>query len=105
MAVEQWVNLTKDAKFVADEIPSDKRLGELHYELTFAKALLSEYKIKLEPVGDQAAYTQDEMNRNVRFTLQHIHVSNNSGKKKLKCDDTIILPAAGGNEFKVKAKF
>jgi type VI secretion system secreted protein VgrG len=104
MAVEQWVNLTKDSKFVADEIPNDKRLGELHYELTFAKAILSEYKIKVEPVGDQAAYEQAEMNRNVRFTLQHIRVNNNSGKKKLKVDDSIILPAAGGNEFKVKAK-
>src|SRR3954465_5308170 len=104
MAVEQWVNLTKDSKFVADEISSQDRLGELPYELTFSKAILSEYKIKVEPVGDQAAYTQDEKNRNLRFTLQHIHVSNNSGKKKMKCEDTIILPAAGGNEFKVKAK-
>jgi len=103
MAVEQWINLTKDSKFVADEIPNDKRLGELHYELTFAKAILAEYKVKVEPV-DAATYTADEMNRNLRFTLQHSRVSNNSGKKKLKVDDTITLPAAGGGEFKVKAK-
>lgn len=104
-SVEQWVNLTKDKKFVADEIDSKDRLGELHYEATFKKALLSQFKVKIEPVGDQAKYSGGELSRNARFKIVHAHTVNNQGKQKVKAEATITLPAAGGNEFKVKAKF
>ncbi|MBW2523161.1 MAG: hypothetical protein JRI23_03260 [Deltaproteobacteria bacterium] len=104
-ALEQWVNIARDGKWVEDDVTSEQRLGPVHLEVKLKKALPTTFSIKVEPTGDQATYTDAEKGRNANFELQGGQGSfANEGKKKVLLDSGVFLPAAGGNEFTVKAK-
>jgi len=103
--VEQWVNLPKKAGFVEDEISSQERLDAAHVECSFEKANPADFRVKTTPDRGNLAYTAAEMGRNPNFRLRVIGRATNDGAKNVKLQHDIFLPAAGGNEYKVEAKY
>lgn len=104
--LEQWVNIARDPKWVEDDVGSVERLGPAHLECKFKKALPASFHFKVEPVGTPAAYTDAEKTRNSVFTLRNARGAyGNDGKKTVKLAQDVLLPAAGADEFKVKAKY
>ena len=57
--VEQWVNLTRDPKFVSDGISSIERVGEeVRFKCTFKSADLGSFRYKVvavDQIKEQAA--------------------------------------------------
>lgn len=104
--LEQWVNLNKDPKWVEDNIKSVERVGELHFEVTFNKAKLANFKIKVKDSGSNATYLPAESGRNKNFRIEHDAGSEtNLGKQKVQLQRNVSLPAAGGNEYIVRVMF
>lgn len=101
---EQWVNLTRDAKWVGGPVTSIERCGPVRFKFTFkaAKDLVFEYRVI--PDGENAKYSRKERGRNPGF-----HLRNGAGSAVLTGDRTmirqVILPAAGGDKFKIEAKY
>lgn len=106
MAEEQWVNIDKDPKWVEDEVTAEERLGHLHFECEFKTAKIANFKIRVVSQGNKAKYSKKEMKRNKNFKLRFGQGSaSNAGAKKIKLERDVYLPAAGGNKFKVEAKY
>ena len=101
--LEQWVNLEKVDKF-KDEIETIERLDYLHFECEFKKAKLANFKVRIYPQGNKAKYSKEER-KNVAFKLRKIPSKTNASNKKVKLETDAYLPAAGGNKFKVEAKY
>lgn len=104
MADEQWVNLEKDAKHEEDGI-TQERIAAAHVECEFEKANLAGFRVKVYPVGDHAKYSARERTDNANFRVRIAGAATNGADKKIKLDKEIFLTAAGGNEYKIKAKY
>src|SRR5512143_2749325 len=102
---EQWVNLPKAGKYVEDGIPSQERLEAAHVECSFEKASQAGFRVRIFPVGDHARYTAAESARNPNFRVRITGKATNDGAKKVRLEKDIFLTAAGGNEYKVQAKY
>lgn len=103
--VEQWVNLPKDKRFVEDEIKALERVNFVHVECEFKKAKPANFKIRIVPLGSQAKYSKKELKKK-QFKLQeHLPIQSNASGKLVKLEKDIYLPAAGGNKFKIEAKY
>lgn len=102
---EQWVNLPSDELHKTDGITTLARLGPVRIRYKTKKAALSAFKVKIEPDGGDATYTDDEKNRNPGFRLEVSTPGHNAGTKKGKLLKCLKLPAAGGNTYKIKALY
>ena len=102
---EQWVNLPVNAVHKTDGITTSARLGPLRVRYKTKNAVLSAFKVKIEPNGGDAAYSNHEKVRNPNFRLVVSTTGHNSGTKQGKLLKTLHLPAAGGNLYKVKALY
>ncbi len=106
MSLKQWVNLTKDEAFTKDGDGSTlERCGKITIEVMFKKDDVPiSYKVKVTPVGsDNIEYTKKEKKRNSKFKLTK-GTRGLSDKKDVLLEESIQLPAAGGNTYKVEAK-
>lgn len=103
--IKQWVNLPKEAKFVGDGITSKNRLDFLHFETKFKNANPALYKVKIIPMGSgNIKYSKKEQKRHKGFNLQK-QPPQLSAKKKDVVEQDVYLPAAGGNQYKIKARY
>ena len=111
--LEQWVNLDKDPKWVdGTNIKDVKRVGHLHYEVAFKKAVLASYRVKIKPQANCIAYNTAaapngtvEAIRNKNFSGDDVGKDTNLAKKKVQLERNITLPAAGGNEYVVRVQY
>jgi hypothetical protein len=105
MALKQWVNLPKDAKFDEPGVTKDRR-GPIIMELEFKKADPPKpWKVKVTPEGsDNITYSRKEMGRNKHFKLQNYIAFGVSQDTKVNLDNCVSLPAAGGNTYKIEAQ-
>lgn len=101
----QWVNLERDNKFVEDEVTSIERLGQVRFEVTFKKEKAARFRVRVESVATPSTYTATEKARNQNFRVRYTKTQTNAGRKKAKITEDIFLTAAGGNKFKLQAKF
>lgn len=100
---EQWVNLPKEERFAEDGITTE-RCGKITLDVTFENdKQLVLYWVKVTAVGDDnATYTPQEEGRNSNFKVtKTVSVSD---KKNVLLEESIQLPAAGGNKYKIEAK-
>lgn len=102
---DQWVNLEKNPDFVGDEVKSAKRLGAADFECTFKKASLAGFRVRIIPVGDHAKYSPTETSRNENFCVRVTGTATNQADKTVKLEKDVFLTAAGGNEYKIQAKY
>lgn len=107
--LKQWVNLEKDNKFVEDEVKSKERLGTCHFECKLDKGgkKVRLLKIKVEEISVPNKYSAAEERRNVKwFKLKRTKqtISPHS-KNKFKLERELQLPAAGGNKYKITARY
>ncbi len=105
MADEQWVNLPEDAKYVEDGIASIDRLGPLALKVTFKKASLAGFRVRVFPQGDHATYTPAETGRNQNFRVRIFGFTTNASATSVTLTKDIYLSAAGGNIYKAQAKY
>lgn len=107
MALVQWVNLEKEDIYAADaDVGSKDRCGKLTVEAVFQKADVPlNFKMSVTPVGGKnAVYTAAEETRNNNFKMTR-GANNISGSgTTVKIEETMKLPAAGGNKYKIEAK-
>ncbi len=106
MALVQWVNLEKKDIYAKDsDIDSKDRCGKLTIKATFDKDKVPlNFKAKVTPVGSKnAVYTADEEKRNPNFKMTRGAVGQ-SGTKQVEIEESIQLPAAGGNKYKIEAQ-
>jgi hypothetical protein len=106
MSLKQWVNLTKDEAFTKDGDGSTlERCGKITIEVLFLKDDVPiSFKVKVSPVGsDNVVYTKKEKKRNTNFKLTQGTLGL-SDKKNVLLEESIQLPAAGGNKYKIEAK-
>jgi hypothetical protein len=101
----QWVNLERDNKFVEDEVTSIERAGQVRFEVTFKKEKAARFSVRVVSVNTPSTYTPTEKARNQNFRVRYTKVQTNAGRKKAKITEDIFLTAAGGNTFKLQAKF
>lgn len=103
---EQWVNIEQKALFKEDDVTSLERLGpKLKFECKFKKASLAHFKVRIVPQGSPASYTKKELGRNANFKLRKISAQAKPAGKKNHLSVEYALPAAGGNRFKIEAKY
>lgn len=107
MAERQWVNLEKKPKFLTDGITSLDRLGFVSLVVEFGSSGPAEFKVSVEPVGPQAAYSLAEKSRNPNFELFVGMPASCKppGSTREMIGDTIALPAAGGDLYRIKARY
>ena len=101
--VEQWVNLPKEDKYAEDGITKE-RCGKITLDVIFEKDNKPiQFKVKVSSVGsDNATYTRKER-ANINFKLREV-AAGLSDKKNVLLEESIYLPAAGGNKYKIEAK-
>lgn len=103
--LEQWVNLEKKAALEEDGI-TQENMGACHFECEFDNGKLSSFKVKVVEVpGDRAKYKGNERKRNKNFRLRPVGAATNNEKSKVKLERDVFLPAAGGNQFRIGAKY
>lgn len=103
--VKQWVNLPKDNKFVGDGISSLERLDFLHFKTEFKKADPSAFKAIVIPTGSgNIKYSKKEQKRHKAFQIRK-QPPQFSDSKKTHIEQDVYLPPAGGNQYKIKAKY
>ncbi|MFO0757409.1 MAG: hypothetical protein U0359_13010 [Byssovorax sp.] len=104
--VEQWVNLTRDPKFVSDGISSIERVGEeVRFKCTFKSADLGSFRYKVVAV-DQIKYSKGERGRNPHFKLRSGRGSTtNNAAGEVVIENKVKLPAAGGNKYKIEVQW
>jgi type VI secretion system secreted protein VgrG len=104
--VEQWVNLTRDAKFVSDGISSIERVGEeVRFKCTFKNDELGSFRYKVVPV-EEAKYSRKERGRNPHFKLRSGKGSTtNNAAGEVVIQNKVKLPAAGGNKYKIEVQW
>lgn len=106
MAIIQWVNLEKEDDYAADsDIGSKDRCGALEIKSSFAKdSVPLSYKVKVSPSGsDDVTYTTAELGRNKNFKMTK-GATDLGTEAEVILSDTVKLPAAGGNKYKLEAK-
>lgn len=106
MTLVQWVNLEKEDIYARDsDIGNKERCGKLTVDVLFEKDKVPlNFKMKVTPVGSKnVTYTQGEQRRNSKFRLTQGAVGLADATHVL-MEDTIQLPAAGGNKYKIEAQ-
>lgn len=106
MALVQWVNLEKHSDYAADsDIGSEDRCGALEIKTAFAAGSVPlSYKVKVTPSGpDDVTYTTAELGRNKNFKMTK-GATDLGTQTEVIMSDTVKLPAAGGNKYKLEAK-
>lgn len=103
--LKQWVNLPKNNGLVEDDITSIERLAQFHIECEFKKATQASFKVRIYPTGNEAIYSKKEKQRNPNFKLRRYAKQANGSNKKIKLETDLFLPAAGGNSYKIEAKY
>ncbi len=108
--LKQWVNLPRDAKWVthitgADAPSNVERVGPIHLKVKFKNDKPANFKIQVA-LKNGASYVRKEQARNVNFKLRNgLGSAFNQNQKEIAVPRDISLPAAGGNEYSVKAKY
>lgn len=104
--VEQYANLEKRANLVEDGI-TEERMGPFHVECEFDNAKLATFKVKadIKEKKKAANYSKKEEKRNPNFKLRKIGSATNGSQQSVKLEKNVYLTAAGGNDFKVSAKY
>lgn len=106
MAVIQWVNLEKHAEYADDpDIGSIDRCGALEIKSAFAQGGIPlSYQVKVSPSGsDNVTYNAAEKSRNSKFKMTK-GASDLGTTAEVILSDSVKLPAAGGNKYKLEAK-
>jgi|GEM_PF-2203928 len=106
MALVQWVNLEKHSDYTVDpDIDSEDRCGALEIKTAFASGNIPLlYKVKVTPSGsDNVTYTTAELGRNKNFEMTKGAMDLGTSTEVI-MSDTVKLPAAGGNKYKLEAK-
>ncbi|VAW59613.1 hypothetical protein MNBD_GAMMA08-2635 [hydrothermal vent metagenome] len=115
----QWVNLTKKALFADNTdykndtvvIDNEERLGDLHFVCEFKDAKPELFKARIVSADKKnAKYNKNEKKRNRAFRMEKDdcikappHLT--SDKTKTKFTIPVQLPPAGGNKYKIEAKY
>lgn len=102
---EQWVNLAKDRKY-EDKDANFDRLGPITMVLEFEKKKPPKpWKVRVTPEGsDNVKYSRKELGRNQRFKLLNYVSFGLADDANVLLENTVRLPAAGGNKYKIEAK-
>ncbi len=106
--LEQWVNVPKTEAFKKlIGAKSLERLGPVNISAKFKKASLAGFRVKIIPLdgAKHESYSAAERGRNSNFTVRVKGAATNTGKSSVKLDKNIFLNAAGGNRYKLKAKY
>ena len=101
---EHWVNLTRDNRWVKDEVKSIDHVGPVRFEAKFSKAKYQPFKFRVVAVGNKLDYTASEKRRNANFRLRDTRAQSNQGKKQIKDTYEANLAAAGGVKYKIEGK-
>lgn len=103
MSLEQWVNLDKSDIHTKDgDGLTHERCGKVTIEATFEKSDQPiMFKVKLTPDSNNARYTKKEK-RNGNFKLIQTRLGV-SDKKSVLIEESIQLPASGGDKYKIEA--
>jgi hypothetical protein len=103
---EQWINLPVDDDYVEDSIGSKERLGPARFKVKFKKASLAGFRVKIIPKGgDHEKYSAAERKRNSNFRVRVSASATNNAQKEVVLEKEVFLSAAGGNEYKIQAKY
>lgn len=102
--LEQWVNLPKDDQFAKDGITKE-RCGRITLEAMFEKDNIPiQFKVKVSPIGNKnAKYNRKRRHKNLNFKIRK-KTAGLADKKHVLLEESIYLPAAGGNKYKIEAK-
>ncbi len=112
--IKQFVNLRRDDRdengvttnYVGTEDIKDIKQVEYRlFECAFKKAKLAMFKVRVKATkGNSGDYAANEKNRNENFKLRIVGSSASTGKKT-KLSQQVYLPAAGGCQYKLEAKY
>lgn len=105
MSKIQWVNLAKEDIFAEDkDVGSKQRCGALDLKITFQKDEVPlAIKVKVtDSSADNVVYTEEELTRNKNFRMTN-GLSSFSNTREFTLEESIFLPAAGGNVYKIEA--
>ncbi|MBI3560408.1 MAG: hypothetical protein HY080_01635 [Gammaproteobacteria bacterium] len=104
--LKQWVNLPKESRYVGDGISSEERLDFLYFKHKFKTAKPASFKVSIVPSGSgNIKYSKEELKRHAGFRLRKPPVQVSTSTSTPKVEQEMFLPAAGGNTYKVKAKY
>lgn len=106
MTIVQWVNLEKDEAYAKDsDIGSVDRCGALSLKALFEKdGVPLNFTVRAVPSGgDNVEYNEEEQKRNPNFRMP-TEVIGLGSEKEVLLEDSVKLPAAGGNKYKLEAK-
>lgn len=105
MAIIQWVNLEKDSDYLDDpDIESLDRCGKLSVKTAFSSGDVNlAYKVKVSPVDGNVIYSAEELGRNTNFKMTK-GASDLATDTEVLIEESIQLPAAGGNKYILEAK-
>lgn len=106
MTIVQWVNLEKDEAYAKDsDIGSVDRCGALSLKALFEKdGVPLNFTVRAVPSGgDNVQYNEEEQKRNPNFRMP-TEVIGLGSEKEVLLEDSVKLPAAGGNKYKLEAK-
>ncbi len=106
MAIVQWVNLEKEDVYAQDsDIGSVDRCGPISLKTFFEKeGVPLNFTVRAVPSGDDnVVYSQAEQKRNPNFKMPN-EVTGLGSEKEVLLKDAVVLPAAGGNKYKLEAK-
>lgn len=105
MTLKQWVNLTKDDKWLGGGIDSTQRLGALRVKLTFKNTdllpVLRRYRVV--PLDGCIEYTKHEKGRHLPFRGKDMEGTFLVNSERT-VEREITLPAAGGNLYKIEVE-
>lgn len=105
--VKQYVNLSRDAKWVdGNQIKNTDRLSEiLRVRVRFQKPGTEKFTLKLIPDGANAKYSDTEKGRNAKYRYtdqEQGYVTQKDGTKIV--ENGISVAAAGGDKYWVEAQ-
>jgi hypothetical protein len=104
--LKQWVNLPKKTKFEGDGISSEARLDFLYFKHTFKTANPASFKVSIVPTGaGNIKYSKAELKRHEGFRIRKLPVQLSTKTSTPEVEQEVYLPAAGGNTYKIKAKY
>ncbi|MCC6557367.1 MAG: hypothetical protein IT372_30825 [Polyangiaceae bacterium] len=101
---EQWVNITRDEKWVGGPVTSIERAGPIMLKVTLEHGVGSKFKYRFVPDGGNATYTLDERNRSTAFRSRNAKGSAIIANTQT-VEYEVFLPAAGGNKYKLEYEY
>ncbi len=103
--MRQWVNLPKFERFVEHDVDSEERLGGLRFECEFAEAQPARFQVRVRIEDDAASYSGREKRGNLHFKLINAGGQFAEGDGSPHMINRVWLPAAGGNVYRIEAKY